>query len=124
MVSGGDNDPLLVKQRLGLQAGLDHRRVHDGHVQVAVQYPRGQRSRRGLDQHGTQGRMAFGQAAEQRTGHPPAGGADATDADFAGHLVAHGHNVVVDGLELGSDSSGPLEDGPPFGGGLHGVPVD
>ena len=42
--------------------------------------------------------MAVREFAQQGSGHPPTGGADATDADLAGHLVTHRDDVILDGL--------------------------
>ena len=69
-------------------------------------------------------RVALDHRLDEGGHEPPGRRADQTDPAGAGDLVAHGGHVGGEGVELGLDAAGPLDDHRPLLGDLPGGPVD
>jgi hypothetical protein len=120
----GEEDALLVEQRLGLGVRALGREVDDGQVEVAAVDPGDERGRGGVDQHDADVGQVGLDRLEQQRAQPAGGRPDHPHPHGAGDLGAQRGDVGRQRLQLGPDAGGPGEDGLALLGRLAGGPVD
>ena len=124
MVLRRDHDQLFIEERLRGEVGVQDRAVEDGEVDLTGAEEGVQRARGRIDEDWVEAGIVASQALQQGGGHPAGGGADAADPNRSADLLAHGRDVVLEGLHLAADALCPIDDRLALGGGEHGPSVD